>query len=745
MGEYVLPLDAEEADLATAGGKGASLAKLTRAGLPVPPGFHITTHAYRDRETNPAAVEHAIRDAYQGGPVAVRSSATAEDLPDLSFAGQHDSYLNVTGADEVVAAVKRCWASLHTERAVEYRERNGIDDAHMAVVVQEMVPADAAGVVFTANPDTGATGETVVNAGWGLGESLVSGHVTPDVYVVRNGEEVRRQVNDRPVLTRARTAELAELGERIERLHGTHMDIEWTLHNGRFQIVQARPITNFQERWNDTTLGDFLWTSVNLGEAVPSVMTPMTWSLVRVLSQQVKIGGFPVTGNIGGRFYLNLTVSSSLGTSNTELLGRVPEQITPPKLPVSKVSVITSLLKSAPPLAKQAIAYRRHLDDMLAETPKKCDALRKKIKEATSEGQLEQLWRSDVEDLLLTTARTLDAGARTVAHPKVADQLKELVGEEDAITLLTGLGELASLGPLIGLAELRRGELDRDAFLRTWGHRGPDEFEVSAPRPGEDPRWVDRQLAADPEELLRRQGKTRDEAWQRLKAAHPGKADKIAKQLDKAAETARAREGARSEMVRTFWVFRDFVRRAMELTNNDDLFFLTIDELVDFLTTNRKPDTRSRKAAYERYQALPVYPTFIRGRFDPEAWANDPASRKDFYDESAEQQPESDVIKGFPGMSGVVEGTVRVLSTVDEGLEPGEILVTAVTNVGWTPLFPRAAAVVTDVGAPLSHAAIVARELGIPAVVGCGNATSRLSTGDRVRVDGSRGTVTILT
>jgi pyruvate,water dikinase len=173
---------------------------------------------------------------------------------------------------------------------------------------------------------------------------------------------------------------------------------------------------------------------------------------------------------------------------------------------------------------------------------------------------------------------------------------------------------------------------------------------------------------------------------------------------------------------------------------------LDLDEVAAVLRGAPAPDTAERSAAYERYAALPPYPSVIRGRFDPFAWAADPDRRGHLFDASAAPAAPDGAVSGFPGASGVVEGTVRVLRSVDEGeqLRPGEILVTTVTNIGWTPLFPRAAAVVTDVGAPLSHAAIVARELGIPAVVGCGNATSVLRTGHRVRVDGSRGTVEVL-
>ncbi len=199
---------------------------------------------------------------------------------------------------------------------------------------------------------------------------------------------------------------------------------------------------------------------------------------------------------------------------------------------------------------------------------------------------------------------------------------------------------------------------------------------------------------------------------------------------------------------------RDWVRRAGELTSHgDDLFFLAQDEISRLLNGDQTPLERvsARRAVYETYRALPPYPTLIRGRFDPVRWAADPNRRTDYYDEHAQPAASDETapdgtITGFPGAAGVAEGIARVLRTPDDGaqLGDGEILVTTVTNIGWTPLFPRAAAVVTDVGAPLSHAAIVARELGIPAVVGCGNATARIRSGDLLRVDGAHGTVKVL-
>ncbi|MFC5287931.1 PEP-utilizing enzyme [Actinokineospora guangxiensis] len=293
-----------------------------------------------------------------------------------------------------------------------------------------------------------------------------------------------------------------------------------------------------------------------------------------------------------------------------------------------------------------------------------------------------------------------------------------------------GGGELASLGPLVGLARLRAGEIGRDEYTAAWGHRCPEEFELAAPRPAEDPGWPENAPdPGDPGALLARQAQARDAAWRRLEQRHPRRARKVGALLGEAAAAGRLRELARSELIRVVGVLRAFLLRVRELTGHD-AFFLTFAEVAALLAGDDSATSAipARRAAYDRYRALPPYPSLIRGRFDP-----------------FDQPPARDgAITGFPGVPRVVEGVVRVVATPADGaaLRQGEILVARSTNVGWTPLFPRAAAVVTDVGAPLSHAAIVARELGIPAVVGCGDATARLTTGDRVVVDGARGTVT---
>ncbi|MEU6432035.1 PEP/pyruvate-binding domain-containing protein [Microbispora sp. NPDC046973] len=825
----VIPLDDAGADLATVGGKGASLAALARAGLPVPGGFHITTDAYRafvadvreetlaaaaagdagriaalfaGREVpGPIAAEIRAAHAALGDvPVAVRSSATAEDLPGMSFAGQQDTFLNVT-ADGLLDAVKRCWASLWNARAIAYRERNGVphDDVALAVVVQELVDADAAGVMFTADPVTGARDRTVVNASWGLGEAVVGGQVTPDTVVVSGGAVVEERTGDKtvmtvrvpggireepvpedlrrvPVLTGTQALSLAGLGARIQALYGTPMDVEWTRRAGAFAVVQARPITGSAprvEEWNDSLKGDYLWTSGNLGEAIPDVMTPVTWSFVRLFIEEAMsaaaLPGLDIVGNIGGRFYMNLSVAVSVARAFgmrsrlgaiEQVFGRLPAGLDVPVLEMSRWQIIRAVLPMAVHIRRKVRANLKGMRAFLATSLERCEELRAAIRSTSSAPELADLWSRAVEPHFVTACRMLEAAGRQGGSTLVLtrDKLRTLAGETDAEAILTGAGgggELASLGLITGLGRLAAGEITRETFARLYGHRGPHEFEVSVPRPGEDPAWIDAQLAAlrdirdGADELLARQREARQEAWARFARRHPRKEAGMWARAERWAGVVRDREATRSEVVRAFWVLRAFVLRAGELTGHgDDLFHLYLDELLAVLRGDAAPLERVsvRRATYEMYAALPPYPTLIVGRFDPVRWAADPGRRADIYDARGAVPPAVDAVTGFPGAPGVVEGVARVIARPEDGdrLRPGEILVTTLTNVGWTPLFPRAAAVVTDVGAPLSHAAIVARELGIPAVVGTGNATMRVHDGDRIRVDGANGTVELL-
>ncbi|MFI6479312.1 PEP/pyruvate-binding domain-containing protein [Nonomuraea sp. NPDC050663] len=813
-----LALADPRADLPTVGGKGESLARLARARLPVPPGFHITTFAYRAYVEHhglqqrilagdaaqiaglfatheiPQDIADDIRASYLAlgdePAVAVRSSATAEDLPGMSFAGQQDTYLNVRGADSLLETVRRCWASLWTERAVAYRERNGVphDEVALAVVVQELVPADAAGVMFTDDGD-----RLTINAAWGLGEAVVGGLVTPDTITMDRDDltVVAESVADkdvmtvrvpdgtreapvpeddrcRPVLSKDQAVRLAGLGMAIEELYGHAVDVEWALHQAEPYILQARPITGQREVWNDSLRGDYLWTNGNLGEAIPSVMTPCTWSLVRAFIDEImvvgELGGHPYCGNIGGRVYMNMSLTASLGRAlgmtrkirdaQLPVYGRVPEGVETPLLPMTRWQT----LKAAKPIMGGRRAIQQLVDtipEYVASATRDTEALRAKI--AVSD-DLPALWENEIEPRFLECNRMLAAAARQDAGSLVylGARLNKLVGEADASVLMSGIqagdGRLESLGPLLGLARYKRGEITREEYTRRYGHRCPDEFEVSVPRPVEDPGWLDRQIAGltvDPGELLKRQDEASSAAWSRFRERHPRQAEKFRRKIDRWEAIVRAREETRSEMMRGFWMVRDFVVRAGQVSGHgDDLFFLTMDEIIQVLRGSRRPlsQVAKRRATHELYSSLPRYPGIIRGRFDPERWAADPNRRGDVFDAEAGAAAPSQEVTGFPGASGVVEGVARVIFSVEEGdrLAEGEILVTTVTNVGWTLLFPRAAAVVTDIGAPLSHAAIVARELGIPAVVGTRNATMLIRDGDLLRVDGSQGTVEVL-
>jgi phosphohistidine swiveling domain-containing protein len=524
--------------------------------------------------------------------------------------------------------------------------------------------------------------------------------------------------------------------------------------------------------WNDSLTGDFLWSRNNFGEGRPDVMAPFTFSLTDKVWREISLlPGYSMAGNICGRFYANVSVSMSMLTAMGKsadaakeqmagMLGHVPGEIDIPLVPLRRLTV----LKAMPKMICLAIQERRgtrQVPKYLATMPSLCKELRERIAAARKETELIDLWHRDIFSCITDGLWIVAGGAAPLeALMPLKRKLTELVGEADANALFSNVSSeedmLASLGPVVGIARVAQGRMSRAAYLETYGHRGPHEAELSLPPPAEDPDWLDKQLAeyekdpVDVDALLAKRCADFEAAWQRLQARYPQKALKLRRQIDKVGPAARMREAVRDEMTRFLWVEREWALRAGELTNlGDDIFLLTIDEVLDVLSGNDAAVAHipARQETYARYRELPPYPMIVRGHFDPYEWAADPNRRNDIYDATAATPlSTSNTISGFAGAAGCVEGLVRLLDGPEQGdqLQPGEILVAVTTNVGWTPLFPRAAAVITDVGAPLSHAAIVARELGIPAVVGCGEATTRLRTGDRVRVDGGHGRVEIL-
>jgi pyruvate,water dikinase len=523
------------------------------------------------------------------------------------------------------------------------------------------------------------------------------------------------------------------------------------------------------DQWNDSVLGDYLWSSGNAGEAVPDVMTPSTWSACqRHVTQSAGprvVAGHPLWGTIGGRFYLNVSVALSIGKRlgsgswvrelTEQSMDRLPDE---GDIPLYRLGLWPSLRDlGVREVAVQvgSVARRRALARQLEHMPARCARALERISGARSAAELAELWPA-VVDVLFTDACCLMRYARpeAVRQALCHRALRRLVGPGHANAITTGSrpgDHLASLDLLVALGDLDAGVIDRATFASRFGHRGPHEYELSIPRPGEDPSWVDRQLklsndGISPRQRLTDRAHQRDSAWADITRQHPRVLRPVRWLAAGWAGATRRREQLRSESVRALWVVRAFLRRAGEITGHgDDLFFLTLDETLDVLHGDRRGLDRvqSRRATYDRYRALPRYPAVIRGPFDPERWATEAARSAEIIDRTAHRHGP---ITGHPGATGVVEGRARVLADLDhaDALEAGEILVTPITNVGWTPVLVHVSAVVTDIGAPLSHAAIVARELGIPAVVGCGDATTRIRTGDLIRVDGQHGIVTHL-
>jgi phosphohistidine swiveling domain-containing protein len=527
--------------------------------------------------------------------------------------------------------------------------------------------------------------------------------------------------------------------------------------------------------WNDSLKGDYCWSSVNFREAMPDVMTPMTWSLLWIYLNKTTPTHFPddhpIGGNIAGRIYFNLSLISSIyhavGMDARkqmfgDLLGSTPPDLNIPYLPFSPLVVIWNVL---PGRIKDRVLTRRDIKqfaEYIAFLPNWVQVMRPRIQQCTDAASLLSLWAESLLPAILREYRMLRSMTINLSEPatRLNLDLTALVGETEASLLLSNLsgasGELESLGPLMGLAKVKDGGMSREEYLERYGHRGPHEGELSAPVPSDDPDWLDKRLAeftrsgVDVNALLARQHTAFNAAWQRFEARFPGKYKTFRHRLELVTAAEKHREAIRSEGIRLRQLTRQFLLQVGNVTGTGDgIFFLTVDEMTALLANDQMPlsSIPARRAMYQRYCSLPPYPALIFGHFDPFQWAVDPNRRSDFYDaRQIGAAAFSSTIKGFAGAVGCVEGIVRRIDCVEDGnqIQAGEILVTTSTNIGWTPLFPLLAAIVTDVGAPLSHAAIVAREMGIPAVVGCGNATMQLKTGDHIRVDGERGLVEIL-
>lgn len=874
--------DLDRSSLPVAGGKGANLGELVRAHLPVPPGFVIPTgvyHAFVDGNQLgaqilnlatqtpihiPAALEDAsqqirelfrqggipddlataITDAYaqltsdQGAAVAVRSSATAEDLPTASFAGQQATFLNVRAADALLDAVKECWASLWTARAIAYRRRQGIEpqSVSMAVVVQRMAPAAVSGILFTANPATGARDELVIEASFGLGEAIVSGAVTPDSYrldresmilketrlgtkelmIVPNAEATEggnTKTEPVPAAQRGNAAlstdllrELAALGLRVEALFGNiPQDIEWAAAGGQIWLLQARPITNLPPpplgnvRWDPPKPGT-IWMRRQVVEHMPEPLSPLFDELYleeglgRSMDEMVdfmsQVAGVkfnmwefiepPFAATVNGYAY-------SLGSFEFRW-GLVPK-------------LLYLYLMALPRLIRHMLPYWR--DDALPaylsiiDRWKQVDLARAADEDLLegvrtlavadavywfaaavplglariTDALLDSFLQSDVAGRLASTDARPTSGSYLRGFPsKTLDAQAELEAIARQIRASHALGEEITAAPaaqlLEALADHPQGQPALSAiqrYLQRYGHQiynldfvAPTQADAPLPvllslksalaHPEQDALAHQARLAQEREMLIERTAAVLGPLQRWFFRLFLGWAQRSSPYREEALFYV----GAAWPALRRLAL--ELGRRLTEagcLNGADHVFFLRTAELAEASAARKagvaRPDLA--KAARDRSDLREA-----RKRLNPPLSVPPNAQLKfgpvrlKLFEPLTQNAGDGPMLDGFavsPGRVTAAASVIRSPADFDK-MVPGAILVCPTTTPAWTPLFSQARGLVTDIGGALAHGSIVAREYGIPAVMGTGVATQRIQDGQRIQVDGDTGTVTLL-
>lgn len=797
---YVLSLtDPRATDVAVSGGKGANLARLTQAGFPVPSGFVISTDAYRDsgREGElPESLVTQIEALCVGaGPRtrwAVRSSGTAEDMAGAAFAGQHDTFLNCVGARDVLRRVRDCWGSLWSARATAYRKRMAIDDAQvaMAVVVQRMVNADAAGVAFTMDPVKGSLETIVIDANFGLGESVVSGvsevdhlvidrrtwtvlssHIaskTTRIVAAASGTRtvrVGRAGASEAALTDEQAIAIARLAAKVEDHFGWPQDVEWALAGDNVMLLQSRPITTIPPRW----------TRDESAERFPNVVTPLTWDLVeegfhRSLNHSFSLMGLPA---YDGKWFASFGHYVYGNQNAVELYAR---RSPVPALPLSQiVRYLPAIVERFRWITELPARWHADLPQFLAEL----DVF---LSEPVDEYELPELW-TYLERVNATGTRYfLPNIAISIGHGVLHRALRALVtatvGAEHADTVCARLlacetmttrvnAELHALGALARREHVADQLLVRGSeamwnregmsaspfwaalrrFIAEHGHRETD-FDAYHPTWAEAP-WV-----------------VLDHVRALLNAPAPGSHPRA---------DLRALDDLQLEVIQALPVeMRGLAARVIALARE----YTALDDLEHYHTTRLAlPLRRGVRAIGRRLRALGVVEHDLDAFFaraaslreaiaDPTrmvALREEIAAAKAGYLRAKDAAPpwsldadagstpiESDVegsLEGLPGSPGEAEGVVHIVRGADDfaSFPRGAVLVARTTNPAWTPLFYSAAAVVTESGGPLSHGAVTAREMRIPAVMSVRGVLARLRNGDRVRVNGASGRVEVVT
>jgi pyruvate,water dikinase len=907
-----LPLASDRADLSTAGGKGANLARLAQAGFPMPDGFIVPTAAYRDFVTAnkieariqeflpgegdgagslealedasqriravftagkiPSGLADDLRAAYKrlgNKPVAVRSSATAEDLPGMSFAGQQDTYLNVVGEDALLKAVVDCWSSLWTARAIGYRARNRVAHAGaaLAVVVQEMVESRASGVLFTANPLTGLRSETVIDATLGLGEALVSGKVDPDHYVVDTAggrilsktlgakelsihglagggtREDRQKRGAVQALPDDAILALARLGKQVAGLYDFPQDVEWAWTDDRLVLLQSRPITSLfptPEGVPAEPLKIFFSFAAVQGMLDP--LTPLGRdSLREIFAMGAGLFGIRVTRatqnvlyTAGERLWANFTtlmrnsvgrraVPVALGFLEPTIRQAVRQVWDDPRLQPgrpgisfhARMQLARMILPTGANILLNLMAPRRRRVYIVANGERLLQAMDARCAAITGDRREKLAARADLlpdlaksrliptlrlffsavssgmlswnflnlltahagdgsedsgkerRDLLLQVTRGMPYNPTTEMDLALWEMARTIRQDPDSLQAFrdddpAGLSRHYLAG---GLPGILRQAIDR--FLERYGGRGFGEIDLGRTRWVEDPTHVFEMLSSfvqiedasqAPDAVFARSVTMAEQAIAELAASVRREPKGWLKSrllrffAGRARQLMGARESPKFFAVRMmFRVHRELLKsgaefvQAGELDAPDDLFYLTLSELKALAGWAQPGGTTP--AGQKDWRTLIArrresYRSEMLRRQIPRLLLSDGRA---FYEGLRESDDSVNAISGSPVSPGSVEGRVRVvLDPRQAHLQPGEILVCPGTDPAWTPLFLTAAGLVMETGGMMTHGAVVAREYGIPAIVGVDRATERLQTGQLIRIDGSSGQIKVL-
>ncbi|MDQ0969318.1 phosphoenolpyruvate synthase/pyruvate phosphate dikinase [Flavobacterium sp. W4I14] len=870
MSKYVIGFqEIDRSDFLEVGGKGANLGELSKIeGIKVPRGFCISTEAYKkisaNNELNGLLDElsllktgdlHAVSktsakiralvenisipddiaqeigrhltsfDKYEA--FAVRSSATAEDLPSASFAGQQDTYLNVIGEAAVLKHISKCWASLFTDRAVIYRLQNGFDHrkVQLSVVVQKMVFPRAAGILFTADPVSGNRKMLSIDASFGLGEAMVSGIVNADNYQVSSGRIINKKISakklavyalkdggtksqalsaeeqNRQVLTNEQILQLEELGRKIEAHFGSPQDIEWCLVDGRFYIVQSRPITTLYPIPETNDAENHVYISVGHQQMMTDAMRPLGLSLWQLRAARPMFSA-------GGRLFVDVTDSLATATGRTNLLDAMGQHD-----PLIKDALITitergNFIKQLPDDGKGPVLVKStkglSAADILAQIGNDPAIVADLIE--TNEASVETLKQNIqtksgpdlfdfiLEDIEQSKKMIFDSQHMGViiaamnASSWLNEKMEEWLGEKnpadtlsqsapnnitsemglalldvaDVIrpypALINYLQETKKGNFLDDLIQFDGGKETRNAiytYLEKYGMRCAGEIDITNTRWSEKPSILiplilsniknfepnagKRKFEQGKQEALKKE----NELLERLVLLPDGeqKAQETKQMISLLRNFAGYREYPKYGIVNRFFVYKQALLKEVEklvdahvFHEKEDSYYLTFEKLREVVRAHQIDYQLivKRKEEYSKYEKLtpPRVITsdgeVITGKYNRE---NLPA----------------EAIIGLAVSSGMIEGRARViLNMEDADLEDGDILVTSFTDPSWTPLFVSIKGLVTEVGGLMTHGAVIAREYGLPAVVGVENATKLIKDGQRIRLNGTDGYVEIL-